>query len=77
MEDQAPENVDLNSLADIGRKLRELEGKTDRASLDLVLDLEDRLLTLDSCMGPARQAMARRHRPEEGEPVASPDTPKG
>jgi hypothetical protein len=77
MEDQAPENVDLNSLADIGRKLRELEGKTDRASLDLVLDLEDRLLTLDSCMGPARQAMARRQRPEEGRPVASPDTPKG
>lgn len=77
MEDKAPDDVDLNSLADIGRKLRELEGKTDRASLDLVLDLEDRLLALDSCMGPARQAMARRQSPDEGGPVARPDTPKG
>ena len=36
--------------------------------MDLMLDLEDRLLTLDSCMGKARQAMARRQKPEESGP---------
>ena len=68
MADQAPDDVDLDSPADIGRKLRELWGRNDRASFDLMLDLEDRLLTLDSCTGKARQAMARRQKPEERGP---------
>ena len=76
MADQAPDDVDLDSPADVGRKLRELWGRNDRASLDLMLDLEDRLLTLDSCMGKARQAMARRQKPEESRPEASPDSSK-